>query len=218
MANSVIEDYVKAPDKEAPAKDVPTKDDDINAKWESLAILATIGNTKEFLGVNMSLGDVHKLSVKDVEKYYVRYQTILRQHTDGLVESGIQAASKIASYFINVDVPEKLCNTWKNNKLLVRDLSTFAGYLALKGGRLVTLASVTFDLTKHVKLWNHQQKDNTFQDVLGTFQDTLSTSEDPHEKPLEINLEELWANVRRPLGILPSKPKKVSWTNCLNDL
>ena len=138
--------------------------------------------------MNMSLGDVHKLSVKDVEKYYVRYQTILRQHTDGLVESGIQAASKIASYFINVDVPEKLCNTWKNNKLLVRDLSTFAGYLALRGGRLVTLASVTFDLTKHVKLGN-QEKDNTFQDILGTFQDTLSTSEDPHEKPL--NLEDL---------------------------
>ena len=54
-----------------------TEDEDIAAKRESLAILATIGNTKEFLGVNMSLGDVHKLSAKDVEKYYLRYQTIL---------------------------------------------------------------------------------------------------------------------------------------------
>ena len=192
MANSVIEDYVK----EASVKVVPTKDDDdIEAKRESFAILATLGNTKEFLGVNMSLGDVKRLSAKDVEKYYVRYQAILgKEFTDGLVESGIQAASKIASYFLPIDDSEKLCNTWKNNKLLIRDLITFAGFLALKGGRLVTLASVTFDLTKHVKLGDHQQKDNTFQDVLGTFQDTLSTSEkttDTHEKPLEINLEDL---------------------------
>ena len=100
----------------------------------------------------MSLEDVHKLSAKDVEKYYVRYQSILGQQlTDGLVESGIQAASKIASYFLPIDDSEKLYNTWMNNKLLIRDLSTFAGFLALKGGRFMTLASVTFDLTKHVK-------------------------------------------------------------------
>ena len=55
-------------------------------KRESLAILATIGNTKEFLGVNMSLGDFHKLLENDVEKYYVRYQAVLGQQlTDRLV-------------------------------------------------------------------------------------------------------------------------------------
>ena len=106
-----------------------------------------------------------------------------QQLTDGLVESGIQAASKITSYFLPIDDSEKLCNTWKNNKLLVRDLSTFAGFLALKGGRLVTLASVTFDLTKHVKLGDRQQKDNTFQDTLSTSEQTY----DLHKKPLEIN-------------------------------
>ena len=84
MANKVIEDYV-APvlkDKKAPTSlppvlpappvpPVPTNNE-IATKRESLAILATIGNTKEFIGVNMSLGDVHKLSENDVEKYYVK--------------------------------------------------------------------------------------------------------------------------------------------------
>ena len=75
MANSVIEDYVK----EASAKDVPSgkEDDDIEAKRESLAILATLGNAKDFIGVDMTLGDIKRLSVKDVEKYYVRYQAVL---------------------------------------------------------------------------------------------------------------------------------------------
>ena len=191
MTNSVIEDYVNTTPKEKEAPGIPsgtTKDDDITAKREYLAILATIGNTKEFLGVNMSLGDIHKLPEKDVEKYYVRYQAVMGQQlTDGLVDSGIQAASKITAYFIPVDDSEKLYNTWRNNKLLVRDLSTIAGYLALKGGRFVTLASVTFDLTKHVKLDHLRRKNNKFQDVLGT----PEQPSDPLEKPPEINLEDL---------------------------
>ena len=114
--------------------------------------------------MNMSLGDVHKLLEKDVEKYYVKYQAVLGQQlTDGLVDSGIQAASKITSYIILVNDSEKLCTTWKNNKLLVRDLSTLAGYLALKGGRLVTFASVTFDLTKHVSLITSSKKITNFK-------------------------------------------------------
>ena len=56
------------------------------------------------LGVNMSLSDVHKLSEKDVEKYYVRYQSVMGQQlTDGLVDSGIEAASKTVAYFVPVD-------------------------------------------------------------------------------------------------------------------
>ena len=79
----------------------------------------------------MSLGDVHNLSEKDVEKYYGRYQAVMGQQlTDGLVDSGIQAVSKLTAYFVPVDDSEKLYNTWRNNRLLVRDLSTIAGYLA----------------------------------------------------------------------------------------
>ena len=54
--------------------------------------------------MNMSLSDVHKLSEKDVEKYYVRYQSVMGQQlTDGLVDSGIEAASKTVAYFVPVD-------------------------------------------------------------------------------------------------------------------
>ena len=46
-------------------------DTDIEEKRESLAILASLGTAKDYLGVQMSLGDVKKLSAKDVEKYYL---------------------------------------------------------------------------------------------------------------------------------------------------
>ena len=61
MANSVIEDYVK----EAPPKPPKEDDDDIEVKRESLAILATLGTAKDFIGVDMTLGDVKRLSEKN---------------------------------------------------------------------------------------------------------------------------------------------------------
>ena len=48
----------------------------------------------------MSLGDVKKLSQKDVEKYYYRYQSMLgKQVTGGMVESTIKLFSRFVSLF-----------------------------------------------------------------------------------------------------------------------
>ena len=45
-----------------------TEEDDLEVKRESLAILASLGSTEEFLGKAMSLGDIKRLSPKGVEK------------------------------------------------------------------------------------------------------------------------------------------------------
>lgn len=47
---------------------------DVSAERESLAILATLGTTKNYLGKNMTLADVHRLSEEDVRNYYKIYQ------------------------------------------------------------------------------------------------------------------------------------------------
>ena len=46
-------------------------------KRESLAILASLGTTKEYLGKDLSLGDITKLKEGDVLKLYNRYQSVL---------------------------------------------------------------------------------------------------------------------------------------------
>ena len=43
---------------------------DVEYQKESLVILASFGTTKEYLGVEMSLEKIHKLSDKEVEKYF----------------------------------------------------------------------------------------------------------------------------------------------------
>ena len=84
--------------------DTGTDIEGIEEKRESLAILASLGTAKDYLSVQMSLGDVKKLSPKDVEKYYYRYQSILgKQVTGGLVENAIKLASKVVSNVISID-------------------------------------------------------------------------------------------------------------------
>ena len=123
----------------------------IEEKRESLAILASLGTAKDYLGVQMSLGDVKKLIPKDVEKYYYRYQSKLaKQVTGGLVENAIKLASKTISRFIPIDDPDSLSNDLVQDEIVKRELVDAAGYLVLKGGRFVALASALFHIMSHV--------------------------------------------------------------------
>ena len=131
---------------------LPTNTDtDVEEKRESLAILASLGTAKDYLGVQMSLGDVKKLSPKDVEKYCYRYQSILgKQVTGGLVENVIKLASKVVSNVIPIDDNNALSSDLLQDELVRRELTTAAGYLVLKGGRFVALASALFHVVSHL--------------------------------------------------------------------
>ena len=162
MAN--VEDYIE----EIPEvkEEIKTYDeDDIETHRESLAILASLGSTEEFLGKAMSLGDIKRLTPKQVEKYFNRYKTVMgKKVSTGLVESAISAASVLISYVIPVDDVEALNEDLKNDDLVKRELSNFAGLLVLKGGRLVALASGLFKVAKHVKLRPSEENSNKNQE------------------------------------------------------
>ena len=155
MAN--VEDYIDDIP-EVKEDKTPDEDDDIEKERESLAILASLGTTEEYLGKAMSLGDIKRLTPKQVEKYFNRYKTVMgKKVSTGLVESAISAASVLISYVIPVDDVEALNEDLKNDDLVKRELSNFAGLLVLKGGRLVALASGLFKVAKHVKLRSNEE-------------------------------------------------------------
>ena len=128
-----------------------TDNDELEEKRESLAILTSLGTAKDYLGVQMSLGDVKKLSPKDVEKYYYRYQSVLgKQVTGGLVENAIKLASKLVSNVISIDSQDALQGDILQDELIRRELTNAAGYVVLKGGRFVALASALFHVVNHL--------------------------------------------------------------------
>ena len=128
-----------------------TDTEEIEEKRESLAILTSLGTAKDYLGVQMSLGDVRKLVPKDVEKYYYRYQSKLaKQVTGGLVENAIKLASKMISRVIPIDDQDSLSDDLVQDEIVRRELVGAAGYLVLKGGRFVALASALFHVVSHV--------------------------------------------------------------------
>ena len=138
--------------------------DDLESKRESLSILASLGTTKEFLGVEMSLGDIKKLLTKDVEKYYLRYQTILgKQLSSSLVDSAVLAASKAVSMVISIDDTEQLYQDLKSDEIIKRELSSFAGLLILKRGCLVALASAFFQVAKHINIGKQEEPSESKQ-------------------------------------------------------
>ena len=124
---------------------------DVEYQKESLVILASLGTTKEYLGVEMSLEKIHKLSDKEVEKYFNRYQKVAGQKmANGLVDS-IKTATKVISCFLPIDDTEELCSDLQNDELVKRELSNIAGLLVVKGGRLVALGSALFQVARHIK-------------------------------------------------------------------
>ena len=119
---------------------------DVEYQKESLVILASLGTTKEYLE------KIHKLSDKEVEKYFNRYQKVAGQKmANGLVDSAISTATKVISCFLPIDDTEELCYDLQNDELVKRELSNIAGLLVVRGGRLVALGSALFQVARHIK-------------------------------------------------------------------
>ena len=134
---------------------------DVEYQKESLVILASLGTTKEYLGVEMSLEKIHKLPDKEVEKYFNRYQKVAGQKmANGLVDSAISTATKVISCFLPIDDTEELCYDLQNDELVKRELSNIAGLLVVRGGRLVALGSALFQVVRHIKFNRESESDS----------------------------------------------------------
>ena len=133
---------------------------DVEYQKESLVILASLGTTKEYLGVEMSLEKIHKLPDKEVEKFFNRYQKVAGQKmANGLVDSAINTATKVISCFLPIDDTEELCYDLQNDELVKRELSNIAGLLVVRGRRLVALGSALFQVVRHIKFNRESESD-----------------------------------------------------------
>ena len=142
---------------EASVDTTPSPINDLESKRESLSILACLGSTKEYTGVVMDLSDVTKLSDKDVEKYYKRYQVVSgKKIADGLADSSFQLMAKAVDHGLrnygNIDDKDALVRDCKKDELIMKEISNISGSLVFKGGRSMALVSTFIHFAKHFKL------------------------------------------------------------------
>jgi len=150
----LVETSEEPPAKKTPRgkKKVVEPSADVDEKREELSILSVLGTIEEYTGVKLSLAEVKKLSVADVEKYHNRYQLKMGNQISGsLVDMTIDGATEIISYILPIDDKMNLCNDLKQNELLKQELNNTAGYAVLKGGRFVALGSAIIQIAKHLK-------------------------------------------------------------------
>ena len=149
---------------------------DVEYQKESLVILASLGTTKEYLGVEMSLEKIHKLPDKEVEKFFNRYQKVAGQKmANGLVDSAISTATKVISCFLPIDDKEELCYDLQNDELVKRELSNIAGLLVVRGGRLVALGSALFQVVRHIKFNRESESGDSDRESGGANQNLFET-------------------------------------------
>ena len=153
---------------------------------ESLVILASLGTTKEYLGVEMSLEKIHKLSDEEVEKYFNKYQKVAGQKmANGLVDSAISTATKVISCFLPIDDTEELCYDLQNDELVKRELSNIAGLLVVRGGRLVALGSALFQVVRHIKFNSDSDSDRESGEAAGAENQNLRETEGSDANKIE---------------------------------
>ena len=132
------------PDFAAPGPDIP-------ALREQLVVLVSTGKAKEATGMQLTYEQVKRLSDKDVEKYYKRYQAFVgAKTTDSLIDSFMFLASKVVGIAVNVKNVQAYQKELRNDYIISKELSNLAGNLALKCGRLLALANAALITTKHI--------------------------------------------------------------------
>ena len=133
---------------------------------EQLAILVASGNCKEFLGVQLTQEQIKRLSKKDVEKYFKRYEASLSSKTsDAIVDTFIQPSCRGLAYFLPLD-QEKLLNNLKKDFMVKRELYTVAGGLYLRYGSYMAAASAALLTLNNLKLEDEKNLDENLDENL----------------------------------------------------
>ena len=79
------------------------------------------------------------------------------------MDAAVLAASKAVSMVVSIDDTEQLYQDLKSDEIIQRELTSFAGLLILKGGRLVALASALFQVPKHVAIGKQEETSESKQ-------------------------------------------------------
>ena len=136
-------------------------------KRERLRILAAAGSSLEYLGKNLSLGDIERLSPKDVEKFHARYEAVFAKKVQ---QNAIKGVLTVAVKSLGFLLPyaglclrdeSKLLETLQDDELITIELSNRSSTLLVNNylSPYIALASAAFNTSSHIEKLQPSIKD-----------------------------------------------------------
>ena len=130
--------------------DLQSTDESLAEKREALLVLVSCGKSKEFLGVSLNNDELSKLPKEKIEKYYHRYESVLASKTnEALLNSFLKLVTKGIGLVFLLDDEEKLHKDLKDDYIIQQELSITAGYISMKFGKIMALASGVLHVANH---------------------------------------------------------------------
>ena len=149
--NDVMQLLEASPDSSTPSAVPLVSSIDTPSQREKLAALVSTGKSKEAIGVQLTHDQVKRLSEKDVEKYYKRYEAYAdNKTTESLIDSFLMLVSKDVGMVVSIVDVKELQKELKNDYIINSKLASFAGSLTLRCGTWLAVANAALITTRHI--------------------------------------------------------------------
>ena len=123
----------------------------IPALREQLAVLVSTGKSKEAIGVQLTHEQLKRLTDKEVEKYYKRYETFVgSKTTESMVDSLLTLLTRGLQMVIEIDDVDAMKKELKEDFIINKEMTDFVGSLSLKYGKFLAPISAALITAKHI--------------------------------------------------------------------
>jgi len=118
-----------------------------------LEVLVATGKTKDFLGKFLTFNDLDYMSEKDLLKYHRIYQSALSARVnDTFGKIAVKTYVKVASRLLPINDEDKLYHDLRNDYVLVNEIEKWTGWLSLKMGGLMAVATTSLITLGHCEM------------------------------------------------------------------
>ena len=140
--SSIVPDFVPGPN--------------IPALREQLAVLVLTGKSKEAIGVQLAHEQLKRLTDKEVEKYYKRYETFVgSKTTESMVDSLLTLLTRGLQMVVEIDDIDAMKKELKEDFIINKEMTDFVGSLSLKYGKFLAPISAALITAKHIDFNSH---------------------------------------------------------------
>ena len=160
----------------------------IPALREQLAVLVSTGKSKEAIGVQLTHEQLKRLTDKEVEKYYKRYETFVgSKTTESMVDSLLTLVTRGLQMVVEIDDIDAMKKELKEDFIINKEMTDFVGGLSLKYGKFLAPISAALITAKHIDFNSHLQTKDVAK--LEEIPRQLSCQSSPTAEHLQTNSE-----------------------------